>query len=207
MPKLPPPPRTAQNRSGLVVLVGADLGAVAEHQLDGGDAVGGQAELPGVPPDAAAEGVADDADVGGGAVQGGEAVRGGRLDDVLPEHARRDPDDPALRVDVDAGHRRGPQQDDVLERSPSGPALWPVPCGATRRPCAGRRPDDVADLVGVGGVGDGGGALVDGDVPRHPRGVVPGVSGQLDADGGAALEGVGAAGGRGELDGHDVSPR
>ena len=69
------------------------------------------------------------------------------------------------------------------------------------------RTDHVADLVGVDGEGDGGGPLVDGDVPRHPRGVVPGVAGQLDADGGVTTEGVGSAGGRGGLDGHDVSPR
>ena len=54
--------------------VGADERAVADHDLDGGEAVGGQAELAGVPADAAAERVAGDADVGGAS----RAARPGR---------------------------------------------------------------------------------------------------------------------------------
>ncbi len=41
-------------------------------------------------------------------------------------------------------------------------------------------PDHGGDVVGVAGQGDRGGPLVDGDVPRHPRLVVPGVAGEVD---------------------------
>ena len=71
---------TAQRPEELDVLrrVGAHVLAVGRDELDGGEAVGGEAELAGVPADAAAEAVAGDADVGRAAVQGGEPVVGRR---------------------------------------------------------------------------------------------------------------------------------
>ena len=202
MPKLPPPPRTAQNRSGLVVLVGADLGAVAEHELDGGDAVGGHAELPGVPPDAAAERVADDADVGGGAVQGGEAVRGRRLDDVLPEHAGARPGRsgaPRRR-----GRRSSPRS--AAGRCP-GAGRAARRCGRCPAGRPGARAPSAARTTSLTSSASTGKATAAGrwsTATFHGirARVVPGVAGQLDTDGGVAPEGVGAAGGRGGLDGH-----
>ncbi len=90
----------------------------------------------------------------------------------------------------------------------SGPALWPVLCGATRRPALGGDADDGGDLGGGAGEGDRGRALVDGDVPGQAGGVVPGVAGQVDAAVEQAAQGVGGGdGGRCgarvvELDGH-----
>jgi hypothetical protein len=120
---------------GLVLGVGAHQPAVGGDQLDRSDAVGGHAEGPGVPPDAAAEGVADDADVGGGAVQRGQAERRHGLDHVDPEapaptRAIRDAASTVTSRIAEVRSRT------VSARSPSGPALCPVPCGATRSPAA-----------------------------------------------------------------------
>jgi hypothetical protein len=57
---------------GVVVVGGADERAVGGHELDRADAVGGEAVLAGEPREAAAEHVADDADVGARAGQRGE---------------------------------------------------------------------------------------------------------------------------------------
>ena len=66
-----------------------------------------QSVAAGQPAHAAAQRVAGDADVGGGAVQRGEAMGARGLDDVLPEGARADAGDAPLGVDGDArGARR-----------------------------------------------------------------------------------------------------
>ena len=57
-------------------------------------------------------------------------------------------------------------------RAASGPALWPVLCGATRRPPSAAARTTAETSAAVAGDGHGGGPLVDGDVPRQPRGVV-----------------------------------
>ena len=76
MPKLPPPPRIAQKSSGSLSRSARTSAAVGGHELDGDDAVRGQAVAAREPAEAAAEGVADDADVGRGAGEAGEAVLG-----------------------------------------------------------------------------------------------------------------------------------
>ena len=137
-PKLPPPPRSAQKTSGLVSLSARSKRAVGRNQLDRGHAVGRQAVLAGVPAHAAAEGVAGDPDVGGGAVQHREAVLGGSFDGVQPHRAALDPDRLGGGVDADCRHRRRPHARPTSDRSSSGPAPWPVLCGATRSPACAR---------------------------------------------------------------------
>jgi hypothetical protein len=190
--------RPEQLRVG--VGVGAHLAAVAQHQLRGRDVVGRHAELAGVPAEAAAERVPHHADVGGGPVQRGQAVRRGRLDDVLPQDAGADAGGPPLGVDVHLVHRRGAQQDRLVQ----GPERARVVAGALRHdPQAelGGGEHQLADLVGARRVGDRGRALVHRHVPRHARLVVPGVAGQVDrasAQPAQRLQG----GGGGRLDGH-----
>ena len=58
--------------------------------------------LAGEPAEAAAERVADDADVGRRAGQRGEAVLGGGLGDLDPQRAGRAAGDARLGVDLDA---------------------------------------------------------------------------------------------------------
>ena len=68
-------------------------------------------------------------------MQGGEAVGGGGLHDVEPEHAGLDAGDPALRVDVYAGHGRRAQQHDVVEAAERAGVVAGA-LRATRRPLA-----------------------------------------------------------------------
>ena len=129
--------------------------------------------LPRQPADAAAEGVADDADVVRRAVQRGEAVLGRR------RRRRRPRASPAWRRG--RARRRGrPRRRacrDVLTRMVSSSGVvrrgaWPVPWAATRRPRVAGEVDDGDDVVDGLGERDGGGALVDGEVPGV-AGVVP----------------------------------
>ena len=131
-PNAPPPPRIAQNRSGSGA-VGADELAVGGDDLGREDAVGAQAVAAGEEADAAAERVADDADVVRGAGESGEAVLPGRADDVAPQRAGLDAGDAVGGVDLHAAHLVR-LDESVSLRSPSGEALWPVPWAATRRP-------------------------------------------------------------------------
>ena len=101
MPKLPPPPRTAQKRSASRCGVGDDDAPVGGHDLHGADAVGGEAVLAGEPAQAAAEAVADDADVVRRAGQRGEPVLGGGADDVGPQRAGLGAGAAAVGVDLD----------------------------------------------------------------------------------------------------------
>ena len=66
--------------------------------------------LAGEPADPTAEGVADDADVGGGAVQAGEAALGKLGDDLLPLGRGADPDPARVAVDLDTGEPGGVDQ-------------------------------------------------------------------------------------------------
>ena len=118
-------------------MVGVDAAQapVGGHDLDREHAVGGQAVLAGEPAHAAAEAVADHADVGRGAGQRGEAVLGRGLGDLEPQRAGGDAGAAALDVDLHAAHARRCSAGSCPRVQPSGPALWPVPWGATRRPC------------------------------------------------------------------------
>ena len=84
MPKFPPPPRSAQNRSLCELLAGRDERAVGEHDVGGEQVVDGEAEAPGKVADAAAERQA--AHAGGRQETGrsGHAERHGRVVDVSP---------------------------------------------------------------------------------------------------------------------------
>ena len=95
-----------------------------------------EAVLAAVPAEAAAEPVAGDRDVRRRAVQDGEAQLGRARDDLLPLDARADAGAEGDGVELDGVEPVGLEQDDVLERARTGSALWPVRCGATRRPLA-----------------------------------------------------------------------
>ena len=121
--------------------------AVGGDELERGHGVGLQAVLARQPADAAAERVAGDPDVGRGAVQAGQAVGREPRRRRAPTWRRR------RRGRAGRRGRRGPPagaltfSSSVFSRSPSGPWLWPVACGATRSPaCAGvgDRRDDIA---------------------------------------------------------------
>ena len=145
-------------------------------------------------------------------MQDGLAVSGRGVDRGLPDGAALDADDAADRVGDRGVHLGGADDDDVVEAL--GGERAGVVAGALRRdPEAGLRgdPDDGGDLGRGPGHGDGGGALVDGDVPRQAGGVVPGVAGEVDPAAEQAAQGVGGGHGLVELrwwalsvDGHGV---
>ena len=109
----------AQRPEQLRVLrpVGTQERAVRGDDLDGEHALGREAVLAGEPADAAAERVADDADVRRRAVQRGQALLGGRHDHVLPQRTGLDPGATVLRVDLDGAHLAHVEQQRSVERA------------------------------------------------------------------------------------------
>ena len=85
---------------------GAHEPAVGRDDLGGEQAVGGQAVAAAEPAEAAAERVADDADVGRRAGERGEADLRGGAGDVEPLGAGLDARDAVALVDLDAAHLR-----------------------------------------------------------------------------------------------------
>ncbi len=154
---------------GLVLRVGADEVAVRGDELDRGHLVGADAVLAGEPREAAAERVADDADIRRGACERGEAVLGRRLDDLDPDHARLGARGARLGVDRDAAHARRPYEDRVREVAHGARrrGRFPGERGAGR--VLAREHDDRGHIGRVGGQRNGRRPLVDGEVPGLPR--------------------------------------
>ena len=162
---------------GVLVAVGAQEGAVRRHDVDADDAVGGEPMLAREPADAAAERVADDADIRRGAVQRREPVLGRGDDDVLPHRARLDAGDPALGVDLDTAQLAHVDQHRAVERSVrrgavAGPLDDDLEIALDR---VVDRGDDVLDRRRQG---DDRGAQVGGEVPGVPGVVVAAVVGE-----------------------------
>jgi len=91
--------------SGLQVApqgTGHNASALGGDDLGGEHPVGAQAVAARAPAQAAAERVADDADVGRRAGERGEAVLGSRLDELDPDRAGGDTGNAPLRIDRDA---------------------------------------------------------------------------------------------------------
>ena len=97
MPKLPPPPRSAQNRSGSDASVTSSTSPVGVDELDGEQVVGGEAVLGHQPAEAAAEREAGDAGRGDRAAGDGEAVLARRGVELRPGHAALRPHGARLR--------------------------------------------------------------------------------------------------------------
>jgi hypothetical protein len=146
--------------------VGPDVAPVGEYELDGGHAVGLQAVAAREPADAAAERVAGDADVGGGAVQPGQPVLGQEGRDALPLDARADADALRALVDRDVLQVADVDEQRVVQRA----VRADVVAGRLRRDpqavIAGV-PDGGDDLAHVARIRHGGGAQVDGGVERE----------------------------------------
>ena len=104
MPKLPPPPRSAQKRSGSDASVTSTHVAVGVHELDREQVVGGEAVLRHQPAEAAAERQSGDARRGDRAAGDGEAVLGRRGVQLRPVEPALGPHRARLRVDLGALH-------------------------------------------------------------------------------------------------------
>ena len=162
MPKLPLPPRTAQNSSGSL---SAQTRRSRPSAVTISTACTWSAAKPKLAAErahAAAEGVADDADVGRRAAQPGEPVVGGGLEDPLPLHAGLDAGDAALGVDGEALHPAGGDH-----QRAGGVADRPVPGGLDGDAQVVRDGpgDGGGDVVGAGGADRDGRGVLDGDVP------------------------------------------
>jgi len=174
----------------LVVAVGADEAPVRGHELDRRHLVGADAVLAREPRESAAERVADHADVGRGAGERRETVRGRCLDDLDPERSRLGTGDARLGPDRDGSHAVGLQQDRVAELAAQRGG---VVAGALRRHAQAVSAGEVDDLDHVPGrlrQGDGGRPLVDGEIPRLTGAVPAFVAGGDDVSAQASPENV-----------------
>ena len=164
---------------GLVVAVGADEAPVGSHELDGGDAVRGQAVAAREPAEAAAEGVADDADVRRGAGEAREAVLGRGEGDLLPQHAGLGARGLGVRVDLEPAHAARADENRVVEAlERAGEVAGAL--GRHAHAAAAGVVDDRDDVVGRLGEDDCGGPLVGRQVPRLARSVPVGVAREDD---------------------------
>ena len=164
---------------GLVVAVGADEASVGGHELDGRDAVRGQAVAAREPAEAAAERVADHADVRRGAGEAREAVLGRGEGDLLPQHAGLGARGLGLRVDLEPAHAARADENRVVEGLQGVGEV----AGALSRHAHAAPPgvlDHGDDVVGGLGEDDRRGPLVGGQVPRLARGVPVGFAREDD---------------------------
>ena len=106
MPKLPPPPRSAQNRSGWLSSVTFSVVAVGGHELDADQVVAPEAVLGHQPAQPAAERVAGNPGRRDRASGHGEAVYVRLAVELAPRHAALGAHACGLRVDVDPRHLR-----------------------------------------------------------------------------------------------------
>ena len=181
---------------GLVVAVDAAQLAVGGDELDRGDAVRRQAVLAAVPADAAAERVADDADVRRRAVQRRQAELGGARRRRRPSRARRGRGRAAARgVDLDALERVGLQQDGVLEVAERAGVVAGALRGDPQAVRRARTRTTAATSSASSGERDQRGALVEDEVVGLAGGVPAGLARGARPRRRGGREGVGGAAG------------
>ena len=185
-----------------MVAIGADEPPVGRDDVEGQDALAGEAVAAPEPAEPAADDVADDADVRRGAGEGREAVLGGRGGDVRPDGARLDAGDAAHRVDLDAAHGAGADEDHVLHvaerRGVVAGALHDDPQAVL----AGEH-HELRDVLRTRRLRDHRGTKIGGQVPALTRGVVA-LVGRGDE---LALEAIAEGlGGEGVRDEHGRNP-
>lgn len=163
----------------LVVGVDADRLARRGDELDREHAVRGEAVPPAEPAEAAAEGEADDADVGGGAAERREPELAGADSELAGERAGGHPRPARGWIDLNPGHACGLQQDDVVQRAEGTGGVTRLH-GDPQAVAASEldRRDHVIDSARVG---DRRGVQIDGEVPCLAGRVPAFVAGGEDA--------------------------
>ena len=178
-PKLPLPPRRAQNRSSFSDALAVSTSPLlvttsAESRLSIAEAV-----LPHEPAKAAAESEAADACSRDHAARGGEAVDLRLAVEDAPGGAALNTSRPRLRVDVDAVHEREVDHERLVRNGSTGGAVAAAFYRDGQAVLAGEV--DRGDHVGVaGGADDDRRPPVDHAVPDLPGGIVAGVA--IDKD-------------------------
>ena len=175
-PKLPPPPRSAQNRSGCSSSDARSELAVGRDDLGGEEVVDREAVLAHEPADATAEGEPGDAGVAHDAAGGGQTVRLRLVVDVAPQRTTLHPGRAVGGVDPHGPHRREVDDDPVVANGGAGHVVASAPYGDLQVVVAGET-HGRDHVGGPDASGDQARAPVDGAVPDCSGGVVVGVVG------------------------------
>ena len=172
-PKFPPPPRSAQNRSGMLVLAGRHEPAVGEDDVGFEQVVDRQTVLARQIPSAAAERQAGDAGRRDDAEGHGEAERVRRVIDVAGRAAGFDAHGAARGIHAHALHHRQVDDQPVVAAAEPGAVVAAAADGEQQALLAGEvhGGDDVGD---VDAARDEPRPLVDHAVVEGARGVVVG---------------------------------
>ena len=185
-PKLPPPPQSAQKRSGCFVLARGHEAAVGEDHVRFEQVVDGEAVLAREVARPAAEGEARDAGGRDDAEGHRQAERVRGVIHVARRAAGIHPDRAARRIHAHALHLREVDHQAVVAAAEAGAVVAAAPDRDEKALVAaeGHRGDDVGD---VHAARDEARLLVDHPVIERAGGVVVGVAGldQLAAQGGA----------------------
>ena len=174
----PPAAAPAQRPHRLVVhlVVQPARYLIGGHDVHGEQVVRGEpgpAREPAVP---AAQQIAQRADRGRRSGRGRQAVLGGRDHDIAHLHAAADAGDAAIGVDRDRREAAGAQQQRALVNDDAAGPVAGVLDDDPKAPLGGG-PHGGGGLLGGRGCRDGGGALLDREVPRGAGEVPPGVTG------------------------------
>lgn len=164
---------------GLVISVDSHEPTLGSDQLDCGDAVGREPSAPREPAHAASERIADDANVGRGAMEHHETLRCRGLDDVGPERSRLDARAMGAGIDLDATHTRRLHEDRVVSDLQRGRSVAGSLRGDPETMCD-RELDDLDHVLRRIDQRDGERPLINREVPG-PTSVVPvGLAGKHD---------------------------
>ncbi len=173
-PKLPPPPRSAQNRSSCSVSLAVDEPTVGQHHVGADQVVDRQAELAGQVPQAASQrepahaGRPDDAE----RRRQTERVRG--VIDVADQRSSKHHGGAAIGIDSDPTHQRQVDHQPVIDAAESATVVRSAADRDFQLGLAG-----VAErghhVTRVGAAGDQARPLVDHRVVQLPGFVIPGV--------------------------------
>ena len=151
-----------------MVAVGAHQAPVGGHELDRPNVIGGKTVLAAEEAQSAAERVADDTHVRGGAGQRSEPVPRRRADHLTRQHASLDPGDAPDRVDRETAHPLGLEQNRVAHRSKRGGPVSRCLGGYPLPPLSGKQ-DRSGDVLRGLRKHNGRRVLVDCQVPRAAR--------------------------------------
>ena len=176
-PKLPPPPRIAQNRSGWVLGIDAEELAVRGHDIGGEQVVDREPVLAAEVPDPPAEGDPAQPDRAGVPEPGGQAVGPDRRRVLARGQTRLRPGRAACDVDVDGLHVREVEHDGTVDDAVTGGAMATAADGQLEAGLAGER-DDGLDVARVGDLDDDRRPGVDAAEEGGPGRVVVGVVGR-----------------------------
>ena len=172
-PKFPPPPRSAQNRSGCRSADTRMMSPSRGDHLSLDEVVDGEPVLAHEPADAAAQAEAADSGVAHDAAGGSEAVGLRLVIDVAPQGAALNESRALDGIDRDSAHRRQVDHDPAVAHCGAGDVVTAAANGDLEVVVAGE-PHGCGHVGGAATAGDQSRAPVDGAVPDG-AGIVVGI--------------------------------